>query len=80
MIGNSFQYLRHAHFYIITNHCPLFNPNKIDPKIDAAGCCIHGYNKLNLHNFEVVYKKERKHSNADAMNHLTHYNDYAEDQ
>ena len=73
-------YLRHAHFYVITDHRPLLSLKKIDPKADATGRRVRWSIELNLYDFEVIYKKGRKHSDADAMSRLTDHDDYAEEE
>ena len=73
-------YLRHAHFYVITDHRPLLNLKKIDPKTDATGRRVRWSIELNLYDFEVIYKKGKKHSDADAMSRLTDHDDYAEEE
>ena len=73
-------YLRHAHFFVITDHRPLLSLKKIDPKADATGRRVRWSIELNLYDFEVIYKKGRKHSDADAMSRLTDHDDYAEEE
>ena len=73
-------YLRQAHFYVITDHRPLLSLKKIDPKADATGRRVRWSIELNLYDFEIIYKKGRKHSDADAMSRLTDHDDYAEEE
>ena len=73
-------YLRHAHFYVITDHRPLLNLKKVDPKADATGRRVRWSIELNLYDFEVIYKKGRKHSDADAMSRMTSHGDYAKEE
>ena len=73
-------YLRHAHFFIVTDHRPLLNLRKVDPKNDATGRRVRWSIELNLYDFDVVYKKGQKHSDADAMSRLDDHDDYAEEE
>lgn len=73
-------YLRHKKFFVITDHRPLLNVRKIDPKTDATGRRVRWSIELNLYDFDIIYKKGRKHSDADAMSRLEHEGDYAEDE
>ena len=73
-------YLRHAKFFIVTDHRPLLSLRKIDPKADATGRRVRWSIELNLYDFDIIYKKGRKHSDADAMSRLTDHDDYAEEE
>ena len=73
-------YLRHTKFFVVTDHRPLLNLRKVDPKTDATGRRVRWSIELNLYDFDVIYKKGRKHSDADAMSRLTDHNDYAEEE
>ena len=73
-------YLRHGRFYVVTDHRPLLNLKKLNPKSDATGRRVRWSIELNLYNFEILYKKGRKHSDADAMSRLTDHEDYAEEE
>ena len=73
-------YLRHSHFKVVTDHRPLLNLRTIDPKTDATGRRVRWSIELNLFDFEVIYKKGRQHSDADAMSRITDHDDYAEEE
>ena len=73
-------YLRHAHFFVITDHRPLLSLKKIDPKSDATGRRVRWSIELNMYDFEIIYKKGKKHSDADAMSRLTDHEDYANEE
>ena len=73
-------YLRQGHFFVVTDHRPLLNLRKLDPKSDATGRRVRWSIELNLYDFTVVYKKGRAHGDADAMSRLTDHDDYAEDE
>ena len=73
-------YLRHQKFFVVTDHRPLLSLKKIDPKNDATGRRVRWSIELGLYDFEIIYKKGRIHSDADAMSRLTDHNDYAEDE
>ena len=73
-------YLRHSKFYVVTDHRPLLNLRKIDPKTDATGRRVRWSIELNLYDFEVLYKKGKQHSDADALSRLTDHEDYAEEE
>ena len=73
-------YLRHQKFFVVTDHRPLLSLKKIDPKNDATGRRVRWSIELGLYDFEIVYKKGRKHSDADAMSRQTDHDDYAEDE
>ena len=73
-------YLRQGHFYVVTDHRPLLNLRKIDPKTDATGRRVRWSIELNLYDFEIMYKKGKAHSDADAMSRLTDHDDYAEEE
>ena len=57
-----------------------FNLKKVDPKADATGRRVRWSIELNLYDFEVIYKKGRRHSDADAMSRITDHDDYAKDE
>ena len=73
-------YLRHAKFYVVTDHRPLLNVRKIDPKTDATGRRVRWSIELNLYDFDVIYKKGKAHSDADALSRLESHEDYAEEE
>ena len=73
-------YLRHAHFFVVTDHRPLLNLRKVDPKTDATGRRVRWSIELNLYDFDVIYKKGRKHGDADAMSRLDSHDDVAEEE
>ena len=73
-------YLRQGHFFVVTDHRPLLNLRKLDPKSDATGRRVRWSIELNLYDFDVVYKKGREHGDADAMSRLTDHNDYAKEE
>ena len=72
-------YLRHSKFFVVTDHRPLLNVRNIDPKTDATGRRVRWSIELNLYDFDIIYKKGRKHSDADAMSRLDGHEDYAEE-
>ena len=73
-------YLRYSHFYVITDHRPLLSLKTIDPKSDATGRRVRWSIELNLYDFEVIYKKGKRHSDADAMSRNTDHDDFAEEE
>ena len=60
-------YLRHAHFLAITDHRPLLAWRKVDVKKDPTGRRTRWAIELDTYDFELVHKKGKTHSDADAM-------------
>ena len=79
-IRNNSHYLRHKHFKAITDHRPLLAFRKIAPKDDPTGRRIRWSNYLGLYDFELIYKKGKKHCDADALSRLDNHDDYAEEE
>ena len=73
-------YLRHAPFTAITDHRPLLAWKKTDQKKDPTGRRTRWAIELDNYDFELIYKKGKIHSDADAMSRRGDDDDeYAED-
>ena len=74
-------YLRHAKFFVITDHRPLLAWKKVDQKKDPTGRRTRWAIELDNYDFELQYKKGSIHSDADAMSRRGDEDDeIAEDQ
>ena len=74
-------YLRHAKFFVITDHRPLLAWKKVDQKKDPTGRRTRWAIELDNYEFELQYKKGSIHSDADAMSRRGDDDDeVAEDQ
>ena len=60
-------YLRHAPFTAITDHRPLLAWRKTDQRKDPTGRRTRWAIELDNYEFELIYKKGKIHSDADAM-------------
>ena len=73
-------YLRRAPFVAVTDHRPLLAWKKTDTKKDPTGRRTRWAIELDNYDFELIYKKGRIHSDADAMSRRGDDDDeYAED-
>ena len=63
-------YLRHAPFVAITDHRPLLAWRKVDLQKDPTGRRTRWAIELDTYEFDLVYKKGKIHSDADAMSRL----------
>ena len=60
-------YLRHAKFTAITDHRPLLAWRKVDAQKDPTGRRTRWCIELDNYDFDLVFKKGKLHSDADAM-------------
>ena len=60
-------YLRHARFTAITDHRPLLAWRRVDSRKDPTGRRTRWCIELDNYEFDLVYKKGKTHTDADAM-------------
>ena len=60
-------YLRHAPFLAITDHRPLLSWRKMDSRKDPTGRRTRWAIELDTYEFELIHKKGRIHTDADAL-------------
>lgn len=73
-------YLRHAPFIAITDHRPLLAWRKVDAKKDPTGRRTRWSIELDTYDFELIFKKGKIHSDADALSRRGEQeDDFAED-
>jgi hypothetical protein len=60
-------YLRHAAFLAITDHRPLLSWRKVDTRKDPTGPRSRWAIELDTYEFELVHKKGKTHTDADAL-------------